>query len=66
MKTGDWILNTRYWILDAGYFLERTIAHEFDICGPPISDFGLQNADFMFWGDIIKGVDKYGHNPRIF
>jgi len=48
METGDWILNTRYWILDAGYFLERTIAHEFDIYGPPISDFRLRIADFMF------------------
>jgi len=63
METGDWILDTRYWskipssagILDIGRWLLGTIAHGFDKCGPPISDFRLQNADFMFWGDYNKG-----------
>ena len=48
METGDWLLDTRYLILDIGCWLLGTIAHEFDIYGPSISDFGLRIADFMF------------------
>ena len=55
METGDWLLDTRYLILDIGCWLLGTIAHEFDIYGPLISDFGLQNADFIFWSDYNKG-----------
>jgi len=48
METGDWLLDTRYLILDIGCWLLGTIAHEFDIYGSPILDFGLWIADFMF------------------
>ena len=60
METGDWILDTRYLILDIGCWLLGTIAHGFDKYGPPISDFGLRIADlsagsvadFMFSGPL--------------
>ena len=55
METGDWLLDTRYLILDIGCWLLGTIAHEFDIYGPLISDFGLWIADFIFWSDYNKG-----------
>ena len=30
MESGDWILDTRYWVLDIGCWLLGTIAHAFD------------------------------------